>query len=108
MTENEILIRIANHQEQIAELETELANIRQEQIEEETLQNTYDTLFDGLKFTNTQETAIEIRLPMYYRANLFYKKTTEGITTIYVCSPLDGSMTGIVTEENFDDIMTTL
>lgn len=108
MTENEILIRIANHQEQIAELETELANIRQEQIEEETLQNTYDTLFDGLKFTNTQETAIEIRLPMYYRANLFYKKTTEGITTIYVCSPLDGSMTGIVTEDNFDAVMTTL
>lgn len=108
MTENEILIRIANHQEQIAELETELANIRQEQTEEETLQNTYDTLFDGLKFTNTQETAIEIRLPMYYRANLFYKKIAEGVTTIFVCAPLDGSMTGIVTEENFDDIMTTL
>ena len=74
------------------------------------LENTLNSLFDGVKFSNTQDTAIEVSYPMMYCANLYYKVVEndgiKNIDKIYVCMPPQGTpMQGELTAENFNTLM---
>lgn len=69
----------------------------------EILTNTVNAFFDGLKWTNTEESALLITLPMQVRANLYYSYDGH----VYVCMPpreLAGQPI-VLTEENFSEIM---
>lgn len=75
----------------------------------EVLQNTFNSLYDGLKIVSSAEDAIPFKAPMICIANAFYKTTEndglKDIVKIYVCMPQDGSKTPTVTDENFKDYM---
>lgn len=63
--------------------------------------NALSALFDGIKYVNTRETALPVTMPMTVQANLWY--TYNG--KYYVCMPTTGIMRGILTPENFDEMM---
>lgn len=108
-TINDIQARINEHQARINQLQAQLQVEQNSQLSTQAYQNSYKALFDGLKYTNTQETAVEINIPMMYKANIWFKKTSvteEGETvTYYVCMPTDGTTEGILTNDNFATVM---
>lgn len=94
----------------ITDLENVVAQLKEAQpqeIDKECYVNAYNQYFDGLKFVNTPETAINITAyPTMYRANLYYKRTIDGVTTLYVCMPEPTiPLHGVLTEENFSSVM---
>lgn len=102
-------MNITEIQKEISMLEQRLVYLRNQleieqnkENENEAYKNSYEMFNDGIKLTNTPETAILIRMPMFYKANLYYK-TAEG--DIYVCMPEDNSTEGMLTSENFDSVM---
>lgn len=114
MTIEEIESKILWHQTRIASLQKEMEEMRIAEEKTLALENTYSALFDGVKFTNTVDTAIEVTFPMIYKANLYYKTiSTEfdgikniNIEKVYICMPSEGlPLEGILTEENFETVM---
>lgn len=72
--------------------------------------NAMNAMFDGIKNVfNSDENAILFVSPMKCIANAFYKTVVnDGIKDVvnyYVCSPTDGNMQPIVTEDNFAEYM---
>lgn len=126
MTITEIQKEISMLESRLVYLRNQLEMEQNKEKENEAYKNSYEMFNDGIKLTNTPETAILIRIPMFYKANLYYK-TVETITKdvpvvdkdgnestdtaveelvkVYVCMPEDGSTEGMLTVENFDSIM---
>lgn len=97
--DNKLSIAIAKIEEGIAEIKS------QQPIDNECYVNAFNQYYnDGLKYTNTPDTAINVNAyPTLYHANLYYKRGGK----VYVCMPSDPTIPlfGGLTEENWDDVM---
>ena len=89
---------VANHLAQIdAMIDEEESRIAEENANK-AYRNAFETMFDGVKYTNDEQSAIDIKLPMVVKANIMYKIDNEGVPTYYVCVK-----NGKATEDNFDE-----
>lgn len=100
---------------QINALEERLAQLRAERnnylnqfkeitAERDAYENTYETMFDGIKFVADPDSPIPVRMPMYVRQNLIYATTeNDGIKDIVTrWVALENAM---LTEDTFSSIM---
>lgn len=126
MTITEIQKEISMLESRLVYLRNQLETEQNKEKENEAYKNSYEMFNDGIKLTNTPETAILIKMPMFYKANLYYKTVeivekgvpgvdedgnetldivTEEVVKIYVCMPEDGTTEGMLTAANFDAVM---